>query len=140
MASGTRVCNRACLQYEGRHRKIQDDVSVAHVRAVRFSRSPGPAGTLRGVYIALLSVLLVALAPPPVPPWADDVDDVFRRAHQAPPMRDARLDAAAGRAAAADPGVDLRSLCRHAGVYEGVVLPVVVVAPDRPEVRASWTR
>ena len=70
--------------------------------------------------------------------WGGDVDDLYRRAHRAPPTRELRLDRAAAAAAAAPETTDLRRLCRLRGVYEGLVLPAVVVAPDQPGVREDW--
>lgn len=68
------------------------------------------------------------------------VDDVFRRADRPPPVRDADLDRAAMALAADDGTAEPRHLMRAAGVYDGLVLPAVVVSPEDAQVGASWAR
>lgn len=68
------------------------------------------------------------------------VDDVFRRANRPPPTRDGDLDRVAHALAHDDGEADPRRLVRELGVYEGLVLPAVIMSPDAAEVRASWAR
>jgi uncharacterized protein YkwD len=68
------------------------------------------------------------------------LDDEFRRADLPPAARDEALDRAAQALADDDGEADPRRLVREAGVYDGLVLPAVVVAPEAPEVAASWAR
>ena len=69
--------------------------------------------------------------------WPHRVEQVFRRAHRPPPVRDAALDAAATRAANAGLDVDVRAMLREHGVYDGFIVPLVAVAPHEPEVAAG---
>ncbi len=95
--------------------------------------------------LALSFVAWSLAAPsPPSPqaveaPWQARIAAVFADARAPAPSRDAALDAAVALVAATDAEQDVRALLRGAGVHDGLILPVLVVAPDAPATAAQFT-
>ena len=85
---------------------------------------------------ALLAPCLPAQAS--VATWADAIDNAFRRSDRPPPLRNMELDRAAQAACEAGDDIDIRRLIRALGVPDGLLVPMVVVAPDDRAVRREW--
>ena len=67
-----------------------------------------------------------------------DIETIYGEARMPSPERTWTLDEAAKIALEAQPGEDIRGLMRRHGVYEGLILPVVLVDPGDPMVRSRW--
>jgi len=70
--------------------------------------------------------------------WAHEIDELADLAGHAPLTRQTDLDKAAQLAAELGPRPDLRRRIRALGLHDGLILPLVVVSPGLPDIRAAW--
>jgi len=91
--------------------------------------------------LAVVSLLLMAtrFTDAALPPL-DAVERAFLDLGQDPPIRDPRLDKAAGRLLQWGAASEVRTLLRSHGIYEGLIFPLVLSEPELPEVQVAWHR
>lgn len=82
--------------------------------------------SLLSITLALWLSALPAPDHPDVGYWVERVEHSFRAATLPPPRRSAELDRAARVAVSSPPGTDVRRLLRQSGLYDGMLLPLVM--------------